>query len=265
MVFLRGKREFETASGETVAVGGSLQHFFHYLLGFLLPAVAEVQQNNLKQVSIEDCGPSMNEVSQAVFHRMGVSYLFSGVQDHRSRTIWLDPSDIGITNSDKFRVSVEALRLLAFDQIDCCEELPKNVANLILQRAPMPQFYGPEGTAEVKGFGTSRRKIKNLHRVSRLLRLTGVSHEIYTPGQHTIWCQIRRFSEVKRILGIRGAEWANAAWSRPDVRLRIVYPDVGRTSLLADYLDFLELRYELVYVSDEFPNESVLAARRFFR
>jgi hypothetical protein len=221
-----------------------------------------IEKHRLTSVIVQDCGPVMNRVAEQVLSQLPVQFSFGGGSGSE-QVLWLEPWDSQVSDSEGFWRTVEALRRLAFRVEDCCIG-PRTSGPMLIQRSPLPSFYHSDGAAEIKGYGTSRRKIRNLRRISAFLALSGISHTYYVPGRHSIFCQIRKFSVSERVIGIRGAEWANAAWLPQSSRIKVIYPETKSNRLLETYLDSLGLDYELVRVPDAYPTVSFRAVKAFF-
>ncbi len=240
--------------------GGSREHYFHFLLGYLLPLIHCQTAAKLRYFQVVDCGPVMTPILVDTLNRIGFDFdvvdpanlsqpFFVPAWDYR----WANKQDV-----------IDICRLIAGSWLDyvCGGEGCETHENLLLQRSQPNSFY-TEGSAEVKGYGTSRRSIINLSDISEALRLSGVSHMIYEPGQHCLGCQIKTFARADRIYGIRGAEWANAVWAKAGLRARILDP-VPPAVTLSEFLTRCNVHYEICDVSNHHVVADPESAIEFF-
>jgi hypothetical protein len=245
-------KTYRLPDGQIGEVGGSTEHYFHFLLGYLLPAVAEVRRRGLTEVHVTDCGPVMAPILSDVFDELKVRSVASAppIGDFLELPAW----DHKIVERTDFQDAVEALRAIAFKKNDCCSMGREKI--LLLERSPMPDFYAEGGQAQIKGYGVARRGFSNLSQVFYTLKCLGLSHHVYSPGQHSFWCQVRTFSGARAVSGIRGAEWANMVWANKTVSVRVVYPTVNENPFLTNFLEVLELTYQVKRIEEMFPKES---------
>ncbi|KYP09968.1 MAG: hypothetical protein A0129_15610 [Limnobacter sp. CACIAM 66H1] len=134
--------------------------------------------------------------------------------------------------------------------------------NLLIRRSSPHQFY-LDGSSEKAGYGTSRRGISNLQEVSDFLTTNNVPHSIYEPGAHCLGCQIQTFGASRRILGFRGAEWANLIWSTSEVRVRMLDANPP-AKLIGTLMTRLGIKHEFAIVDSCFCPENREEALRFF-
>jgi hypothetical protein len=97
---------------------------------------------------------------------------------------------------------------------------------LLVRSAPHP-FYDPRGGAQNAGYGTGRRSLTGIERCVEVLRREGIDASTYEPGAHDVFCQARTFAAARGIIAIRGAEFANAFWMKPDALLVMVNHEPG--------------------------------------
>jgi hypothetical protein len=95
--------------------------------------------------------------------------------------------------------------------------------NLIIRRSEPHEYYLRD-MSEFKGHGTSKRGLSNSRAISVALKNRGVLHTLFDAGLHCLGCQIRAFTGAKRILGMRGADWANVIWAGKNLRALMCDP-----------------------------------------
>jgi hypothetical protein len=209
---------------------GSREHYFHFLIGYLLPIVHEVTVRGLERFGVLDCGPLMTPHLVATLERLGHR---ASVQPNRRirRPIAVPAWDRDWTDGTSVRAAAERVRTAWARRPECPESDCPRSRNLILVRSPTPGYYEPGGSAEIPGYGEGRRSITNLPQVSGALGDAGIDHDLYEPGRHSLGCQIASFGRAGAVVGIRGAEWANIIWSDRSTRTLILDPDPPATLL----------------------------------
>lgn len=244
---------------------GSKEHFFHFLLGYLLPLVHLQSKHRFKRFLALDCGPILTPILEETLARLGYKFRIVGPYAIQ-RPIFLDPWDHGWTGHrdfDSVRHAVDLVRKAWCNNPHFGTECPPLSKNLLIRRSRPHQFY-LDGSAEIKGYGTSRRGMSNLEEVSDYLTHNNVSHSIYEPGAHCLGCQIQAFSTAHRLLGFRGAEWANLIWSTPEVRVRMLDHNPP-ARLVGRLMTNLGIRHEFAIVDSTHAPENPQEALRFFR
>jgi len=242
-------------------VPGSREHYFHFLLGYLLPLVHTLTTDAVEEYSVLDCGPVMTPILSETLKRLDLPC--EVVPPSRAKRRRFLPSwDRGWESTAAVRATVEqvvaAWRDYECDQPDC----PAS-ENIILQRSPPPAYYLAGGGAEAPGYGTERRAISNLADVEAFLAEQSVDHAIYEPGRHCLGCQIAVFRQARRIAGMRGAEWANVIWSRPGQRARMLDPSPPARRL-TKLFEVLGIDFDVIPVSSPSAEEDLQGITRFF-
>jgi len=240
---------------------GSREHFFHFLLGYLLPLVHEQEVRRLRDFQVLDCGPLMSPLLEQVLQRLGLP--FRPVPPSRVvRPVFVEPWDehwdiLGDVRRTAQRVA-EAIGGLPCRNGEC----PHSRHILIRRSSPHPYYMGSD--AEIPGYGTSRRELANLPDISEHLASAGIEHAVYEPGAHTLSCQIRTFARAEKIVGVRGAEWANLVWSNPVACVRILVPNPPAFHL-EGLVRRLGIRHELVTARTAQLSDDARAVARFFQ
>jgi len=95
---------------------------------------------------------------------------------------------------------------------------------LLLKRSPMPKFYSADGKSKVAGYGTSRRSLEGLDEAEYTLRQKNIPIRIFEPGKYSLTEQIKVFESSRGIIAIRGAEFANLIWMKPESLVILIEP-----------------------------------------
>jgi hypothetical protein len=246
-------------------VGGSREHYFHFLLGYLLPLVHLQSKYRFKQFLALDCGPLLSPVLYETLARLGCNFRIVGPGEIQ-KPVFLDPWDHGWSDRNASGSVSNALCLIrkAWNTYTCPgDDCPHHSENLIIRRSSPHQFY-LDGSSEIAGYGSSRRGMSNLDEVSDYLTRNSVHHSIYEPGAHCLGCQIQAFNTSKRLLGFRGAEWANLIWSTPGVRVRML-DHAPPAELIGNLMTTLGVQHEFAIVDAAYSPENPHEAFRFFR
>jgi hypothetical protein len=244
--------------------GGSREHYFHFLIGYLLPLVHAQSRNRFDRFQVLDCGPLMTPILEQTLAFLG--HDFDVVADNSiSQAFFVETWDrleVPWTSPESVRSAAGLVAEAWLDQVcgrtDCTRS-----KNLLLRRSYEHGYY-LSGSAQIPGYGISRRGITNLDEVSGLLKGMGVQHSVYEPGAHSLGCQIATFGAAERILGMRGAEWANAVWCGQSApRVRILDPDPP-AHLISGLMGQLRIRTEFAVADAPHAPEDPREALRFF-
>ena len=222
---------------------GSIEHFWHFLFGVAFPLLDFHRRNPERlrgaRLELESCGPVMDRVLPPLFRGLGLDLAAApappaepaGVEADRTR--WIAPlvdgclrlprwdqrlETVGVADA-AFAESIRATAAFVVAEasgIGCCREATPSDGYLLLRRSPEPDYYAPGGGADAKGYGTGRRELSGLEPCLEALSARGIPAAIYEPGAHELACQARHFARARGVIGLRGAEFANLAWMRPE-------------------------------------------------
>lgn len=220
--------------------GGSREHYFHFLLGYLLPLIHEQEHRKAETFNVLDCGPLMTPILRETLNRCG--YTFSVISlDQITNPCLLENWDYvwedGTNAENTFR---RVTRL--WENYDCPCGHTQTSDTLLIKRSPPVEYYNSD-LVEIKGYGTGRREITNWQAVSDYLAMNGVDHLLYEPGIHRLGCQINTFHQAKKIVGARGAEWANIVWCKPGLKVK-VYDPTPPATILSSFLQRRHVQFE---------------------
>jgi hypothetical protein len=239
---------------------GSREHFFHFLLGYLLPLVHAQTTNQDHKFLALDCGPLMTPILEETLKRLGLRFEIvppGGME----KPFYLEAWDHHWTCTETVRAAADRVSTAWKDHV-CAEPDCALSSNLLIERSPPHEYYR-QGAAEIEGYGLSRRGITNWPEVCRLLNDRGIEHLLYEPGRHCLGCQVATFSAARRIVGIRGAEWANTIWSQPGLRVRVLDPDPP-AHILTNFLKRTGVSCEFAFAPQHLASENPSEVARFF-
>lgn len=217
---------------------GSVQHFWHYMFGYLLPTVDYhlAHAADRRRYALETCGPVMDAVTQECLACLGVDFVIAERDEIERQYAGVDETVLehwdSFTQDPQFRQElrsrldrvVPALKAAIPNRCGCGADAALAGRILLLQRSAMPGFYAPGGPAEISGYGRARRYISNLDDVCARMQARGYPVAIYEPGAHSFGCQIAVFSKARGVVGIKGAEFANLIWAAEGMRVYLLRP-----------------------------------------
>lgn len=204
---------------------GSVEHFYHFLLGYLMPAWTEVQRKDLRFVTVRDCGP-MNRWFEPLATRvnleiMNVGHVLHSFAGKLQRSVVLPSSD------DPSRFNSQLIREFALGYLNAAgiepTKLPPSGVSILERRSSDP-FYNASHS-EAPESGAKRRSIPNLVELPALL--TSVDrYEIFDAADMEIGPQLKYFSQTSTLVGQHGAGLANMIWMPPGGRVFEILPPV---------------------------------------
>jgi len=230
---------------------GSIQHFWHFVFGYLLPAVdALPPRSHLArwldrfrrpdrrppEYLFESCGPLMDPVLRECFEAFRLRYTIEEKQAILARQP--PPRRLPLEHWDAFTLQPEhqpalrqrltrvvpRLRRVLINRCPCRRTHGAFDKVLILMRSPEPAFYAPGGGAQVSGYGAARRRLANPEAIRDHFQQAGHPAGLYEPGVHSLACQMEVFTRARGIIGIKGAEWANLIWTPPGTPVYLLTP-----------------------------------------
>lgn len=190
---------------------GSVQHFYHFLLGYLMPVTLRIHRKKLKRVTVRDCGP-MNRwfgplESLVDIQIMNVGHVLHSFAGKLQPSVVLPSSD----NPERFgtrdiREFTELYLELALPprKIDLTERV-----TILERRLSDPYFDSLE--TEARGSGAERRSIPNLAQIVASIE----GHErmtLFDASEVDLVSQLAQFAGSSTLVGQHGAGLANMIW-----------------------------------------------------
>lgn len=220
----RGKTEII----ELKNVRGSIQHYFHFMLGGLLPLINFVIENGEgKAVCIKtNVGPMqriLEELDIKLVERDGPA-----TQSLRGFDCYLD-QDLQSGGINKMTPEIRA-RILEWFERTLPNDLTdrKFASKILIERAKDP-FFDTE-KAMVKTSGSDRRSISNHDDLVEGLKIRFGSHfENIVLEKESIYSQFCLFSQADLVIAQHGAALANIFFMKPGSHVVEIAPPWGRT------------------------------------
>lgn len=204
---------------------GSVQEYYHFLLGYLGPVMVWVSHNPGKQIAVRDCGPMnvwidtfLDDVDVEVLNPGAMLHLFAG-KVHRSKVLkgFDNPEFFNTRNLHEFRNLILARVHKEEDKDKVSlrdDEVSGQITRItVIDRASSGEFNATSA-AEVPASGAAVRSIPNLRSA---LRNIGFADRVSIVDAAHIepMDQVRLFEHTSVLVGQHGAGLANMLWMRP--------------------------------------------------
>ncbi|CAH0265506.1 glycosyltransferase 61 family protein [Roseomonas sp. CECT 9278] len=223
-------------------LGGSVEHFYHFLFGYLLPFLEHCHaMRGSHRFQMRDCGP-MNRLLRGLpgFH-IAVKPVYKVLET----VVGTVPGSAGTArimvpgfdaphayNPERFRRIRRIVARLFGPQIDSFARAHPLAASerlvLVIDRAPPPPEYLADGT-EAKSGGSARRSVPNMAEVFAAI---AERHDalLVRLEECSLLEQVFLFSRAWRVVGQHGAGLSHMIWARPDAGLVEIMPNPKQLS-----------------------------------
>lgn len=269
-------------------ISGSREHFFHFLLGYLLPGLyaAGVHKSSFDSSTVlefMDCGPLMNERISDACDALGIQHVIkrggagSDPRANQSRNVRAPRWDGRLCSCKRSAIRLRhwpeevILKIRGHSTAASIQQFrdfflratvesgiqPQKPEWLLLRRSAQPHYYSKSGGSEKPGYGMKRRSILNIDILAEDLAAAGWPVRIYEPGTANLVEQASTFHHCAGVIGIRGAELANIVWMRPGTKVLMLANPVGIENYGAFNLaNTLNVEFDQLMVSTRFPSVS---------
>ncbi|MEO0361186.1 MAG: glycosyltransferase 61 family protein [Pseudomonadota bacterium] len=242
---------------------GSREHFFHYMWGFLLPALHRLTSTGAAGgAAAMSCGPVMDAVTAEAFGLLGLEVEIRD-EPPGEGAILLPRWDAALRRNCPYftpapsaaarlrralgaaayalrdpgfaprpgelalirrRIAAFAPTLLRAAEASVGDASRFDGRILLLKRAAMRNYYAEGGGAANKGYGAGRRSLLGVDEAAEALRAAGMPAVVFVPGEADFATQIVAFNRAAGLVAIRGAELANMVWMRRGARALVFAP-----------------------------------------
>ena len=225
---------------------GSVEHFYHFLLGYLVPAAQWIERTGATEVTVRDCGP-MTPWFDLLRPRADVEVVPPGlmlklvVGRHRPMAVMPPLDNPMLFDSHALRGLAGGLRAAA--GVASAGD-PSGI--LVTDRGPAAAYYASDAS-ENRTAGTDRRSIPNMAEIADALGAIGpvtfADAAALSPRE-----QIEAFAGARVLVGQHGAGLANMIWMAPGTTVVEILPPMGPSvwTLFSDLADAMGLRYARV-------------------
>ena len=243
---------------------GSIEHYYHFLLGYLLP-LTWFARSAREVIRIIDCGPVMNRILEETLSSCGFRWEYWDRWKPFVRVADLPRWDFFRDDPSEFSSAITSLSARLNAAPDCPRSDCPKEENLFLLRSPEPDFYTSEGAALIKGYGSGTRKFANVDEVQDELNAKGIRYSAYEPGGHNLKCQMISFRSASRVFGIRGAEFSNVIWMKRDSVIHLVFENGKTTPYVPELAKFLKIKVEISVHDETTPVIESASVEKFFQ
>jgi len=225
---------------------GSVQHYYHFMLGYLVPIFRWMTSHPKKPISVRDCGP-MNQWFELLRENHEIEILNVGDVLHILAGK-LSPHQVlrGMDNPQKFS-SCELRRFAAFSSEIAAAKVGgiDTTEVLISARTTSDPFYNSE-KSEAQQSGQERRSIPNLHEVVE----TWSDNRVSSVDMSTlnIYDQIWLHTQARVLIGQHGAGLTSMLWMSPGSTVIEILPPTPRHTqeIFANLARALDLNHIVV-------------------
>jgi len=225
---------------------GSVEHFYHFLLGYLLPCVVWLERHPGTPVTVRDCGPLTPWFDLirpwADVEVVSPGTMLQWVVDRRQRRAILPPlDDPELFDGRQLRVFATRIRA----GVGVGMALPGG-GTVVSDRGPADPFYASPA-AEVRTAGSERRSVPNMADIARELEQDGavrlVDAALLAPRD-----QVATFAAARTLVGQHGAGLAHMVWMAPGSTVVEILPPLPayRARMFRDLAASLGHRYAVV-------------------
>jgi hypothetical protein len=217
---------------------GSVEHYYHFLLGFLVPLVGAMSARgelaHCSEIIVRTCGPMDRLLDELDIEEL----LVVDKLRHESSLSAYDPGDrIVIEGYDRpcaydravfLRAAAQLREILSTRITDILDgplrSWPPGGRLLLIQRGPGLPFYRST-LSESPGSGQERRSIGNHVAFRHALSTAFTGCLNVSLERASLAFQIALFGNADVVVAQHGAALANLLWARPGTRVIEVYPD----------------------------------------
>jgi hypothetical protein len=192
---------------------GSVEHFYHFMLGYYLPLVLELAASGRKSVVVRDCGP-MNPWLHLLRATRDVEIIPPGIMLHRfvrgaEASVVLEPLDDPSTfDASRFRAFRQAFTEVTGTPVPAD---PRVIT--LVDRGPSDPFF-LDGRAEISTSAGERRSIPNINDLAHELAELGAMACVDTADMTPV-DQVELMGRTSVLVAQHGAGLTNMVWMTP--------------------------------------------------
>jgi hypothetical protein len=256
-------------------MSGSVEHYYHFLLGYLFPLAirhaALHSQGFSGCILVRSCGPmdrilrevkfpGVEIISKHEHHLNSSKATLGGLPLRQEIILGMDfvkggyPVDL-IQHAAKIVQSRLGDRIPYHGVQTSTLNTAKNRRVLLINRSINP-FYNSTN-AERPTSGLQRRSIKNFHEVRRNVETLFGEVRVVVLENRTLAEQISLFASADLVIAQHGAALANVVWCRPGTRVIEIAPSGYRVQCFPPLSKLLKLDHRIVVQDGEHGDCSI--------
>ena len=225
---------------------GSVEHCYHFLLGYLCPIVLWLERHPRTPVTVRDCGP-MTPWLDLIRLWADIDVIAPGtmlqrvVGRHQPMSVLPRLDDPSLFDGGAFRACPTRVR----SGLD--GELRHAAGGIVVtDRGPADPFYA-SSVSEIPTAGSGRRSVPNIADVARALESVGPVR-LLDAATLNPQSQVEAFTSTMTLVGQHGAGLANMVWMAPGATVIEIMPPMGSWAerLFAALADSLGMGYARV-------------------
>jgi hypothetical protein len=242
---------------------GARDHFFHFLMGYVLPSLSRALAVADRDVSFECCGPLLNVTLADACGLMGLNLVPRDLSEGFTPVVaqrwdnWLfrlDGSAPPLALVEAFQRATDSVCTAVLNRAADVAPPGPDAGHyiLILQRSPTHTYYRVGGPAFFPGYGSERRQLRNVGAVAAALESAGFPVRLVDMGSVPFAEQVALFRDAKAVIGARGAEFAHLFWMRPNAYAFMFATPIQKLNHASRTLAFIRsIRFTEVPVADD--------------
>ena len=216
---------------------GSIQHYYHFIYGFLFPLINYVDFTKKEKFVIRSCGP-FNKIIHEIFENYLViadicdfNKKIEGGNSHINMIDGYDHPDF--YDSLLFKNVVEIVKFRLHGKL---EKAISNISNvlekdkpffLFIDRGDSSNFYNSP-LSEIPTSANQRRSIPNFINLVKAFDDKPATKLVVYLEEMPFVEQIALFSKADIVVAQHGAALANLAWGKPGLRVIEILPECNK-------------------------------------
>ncbi len=211
---------------------GSTQHYYHYLLGYLMPLCINWERVKTEHgnsiFNVRSCALMDRITKELNFNNLNIIDFDPSVIDSLDEYLKINYNNVIELNGYDFPTHYNTamfsnFKNFVFERLSITKTASNKV--LIIDRLPPDPFYLSD-RSEYKNAsaGTDRRSIPNMYAIKEAVETIFENVEFVTLEHMTLKQQVQLFNESKIIIAQHGASLANLIWANPDTTVIEIIP-----------------------------------------
>lgn len=239
---------------------GSVEHYYHFLLGFLLPLAAKhaalTKLGQKGPIYVRDCGPMDRILKEVGFprvhildrdqHQRNASQTTMDGRPMRHETVdGMDCTD-GDYPVAAMRQAVDILRSQMQSRGHQSAQAPAKERKVVLINRSVDPYYN-SAAAELPTSGLQRRSIRNFAEARSVLEIVRPELVDVVLENATLAEQMALFASADVIIAQHGAALANVIWCQPGTRVIEIAPRGYKDWIFSSLSKAFDLDHRLVH------------------